>query len=64
MSDKAYEHMYKLDRPEFIAWYEEVVRVARENKNNVDLSYKGLWVDFFDDGLTPEQAIEQKSKVG
>ncbi|EOV5314327.1 hypothetical protein RAH17_16880 [Klebsiella pneumoniae] len=64
MHNDGYEHIHRLDRQEFIAWYEEVVRVARENKSNVDLSYKGFWVDFFDDGLTPEQAIEQKIKVG
>lgn len=63
MSDKAYEHMYKLDRPEFIAWYEDLVEIAKESKSNLDFSYKGLWVDFYDEGLTPEEAIEKKIQM-
>ncbi|HBR3033964.1 hypothetical protein [Escherichia coli] len=63
MSEKDYDHLHRIDRPEFIEWYFKVVNIVKENKYEHDVSYKGLWVDLYEEGLTPEEAIEKKTQM-
>nr|DAL17512.1 MAG TPA_asm: protein of unknown function (DUF5419) [Caudoviricetes sp.] len=63
IDDNPMENLRRIDRPEFVEWYLKVVDIVKETGSGHDISYKGLWVDFYDDGLTPEEAIEKKTQI-
>ncbi|ENL3820861.1 hypothetical protein ACQE7P_22685 [Klebsiella pneumoniae] len=46
--------------PPFDEWFSEIVSLAKEN--NLRPVYKGAWVDFFDKGMTPSEAISNNAE--
>lgn len=44
----------ELEDAPFSLWFKEVVAVSA---GEVDTSYKGIWYETFEAGLTPEQAV-------
>lgn len=63
-NDNPMDNLRRIDRHEFVEWYLKVVDIVKENGTGHDTSYKGLWVDFYDDGLTPQEAIDKKTQLG
>ncbi|WP_447716884.1 hypothetical protein [Pluralibacter gergoviae] len=60
MSEKDYDYLHRIDMPEFEEWFQKVAELVEAGGKPLDISYKGLWVDLYADGLTPEQAILSK----
>ncbi|HDE1488664.1 hypothetical protein [Klebsiella quasipneumoniae] len=46
--------------PPFDKWFSEIVSLTKES--NLRPVYKGAWVDFFDNGMTPSEAISNNAE--
>lgn len=46
----------QITTPPYDKWFSDVIALAEEK--GLRPVYKGAWVDFFENGITPAQAIE------
>ncbi|HBR6074111.1 TPA: hypothetical protein L9029_005456, partial [Klebsiella pneumoniae] len=48
----------ELTEPPFETWFRDVVELVKNGGHSMDIvAYKGEWVDYFSEGLTPEDAF-------
>ncbi|EPM0388901.1 TPA: hypothetical protein RSS07_005169 [Klebsiella pneumoniae] len=51
----------ELTEPPFETWFRDVVELVKNGGHSMDIvAYKGEWVDYFSDGLTPENALSKR----
>ncbi|MCJ5241635.1 hypothetical protein NXF52_28495, partial [Klebsiella pneumoniae] len=54
----------ELTEPPFETWFRDVVEPVKNGGHSMDIvAYKGEWVDFFTDGLTPKEAVIKGSVI-
>lgn len=54
----------ELTEPPFETWFSDVVELVENGGYSMDIvKYKGEWVDFFTDGLTPKEAVIKGSVI-
>ncbi|HGN9444684.1 TPA: hypothetical protein ACK0KV_003727 [Raoultella ornithinolytica] len=46
----------EIEASEFDIWYQQLITILATN--GLRAPYKMAWIDFFNDGKTPEEAIE------
>lgn len=50
----------ELTEPPFETWFREVVELVKNDGHSMDIvAYKGLWVDYFSEGLTAEDSVKK-----
>ncbi|MDZ3511961.1 hypothetical protein M2E43_23960, partial [Klebsiella pneumoniae] len=48
----------ELTEPPFETWFRDVVELVKNGGHSMDIvAYNGEWVDYFSEGLTPEDAF-------
>ncbi|HHZ7801589.1 TPA: hypothetical protein ACWME0_001068 [Klebsiella pneumoniae] len=51
----------ELLEPPFETWFRNLVSLARDKGHSIELvAYKGMWVDAFSEGYTPEEALTKR----
>lgn len=50
----------ELTEPPFETWFRDVVELIKNGGHSMDIvKYKGLWIDYFSEGLTAEYAVKK-----